>query len=1180
MIKWSLFLFFLGIIQVFAVDTYSQKTFFSMKFQKVQLEYVLNEIENKSEYYFLYNQDDVDVEQVIDVSVEKQSITQVLDQLLNKRGINYSIQNRQIVLTSVAEDNQLEVVQKNHVKGRVTDASGVPLPGVTVVVKGTAKGGITDTDGNYSLANVPDEAIIIFSFVGMETQEVEVNGRLFINVTLKEKVSEVDEVVVTAFGIERQRKALGYATSTISSEEIIEAGTTNFATALTGKVSGVQVCSSPGGPSSGVYMQIRGINSISNDAQPLYIVDGVPIRNDYILSSGSTRVAGNGILDINPDDIADLTVLKGASASALYGSEAACGVVLITTKKQKAGKGLGVEVRIQHDLERLAFQPDYQEVYGPGYDRETNVNSVGTDEEGFITETDGSYHPYYYSYGQFGAKFDGREITYADGSIIPYSASKNNYSDFFEKGNNTTTNVAIYNKGDMGSFRLAFGNTDYKGIYPGYTLDKYNFNLNADINLAKKVKLSVVANYINDHTHNRSTRVYNFHGSYSGFFSRLDNMDILRNKYKTTKGYRWVGYAKNYDLDERLLYRVRGLGTVMTQMWNAYENNCDEYKNRFINSATLSAEITDNWSVRGKLGIDFTNKYNENKNPNQYSTMFGTSGSYSIASGRSTLTYGDVLLSYKNKVTPDLNLTATLGYSGKKSNYTAQSSSTKSGLIIENWYYLSNSSGTNTTSNSLTNYAYQAGFGIIDLAYKDFLFVQGTGRYEQSSNLAPGKNTFFYPSFNGSFILSEVVDLPQLFNYAKVRGALGVVGNSPTTYQAAVLYSTSTLYPEQGSLISQSSASSGYGNDGIKSEKKVETEFGLEFSMLDNRINIDMSYYYNVINDQIMTLTTPASVGATSALSNVGKLSNQGFEFSINSNILHTMDYSWDVSFNFAVTKNKLLKLTDDVDYLQLFGLDGNALIIRADEGEEIGNIYVRPVETDENGNEVINSYGYYSIDNNSYKKIGSVVPKGIGGISNSFRYKDFNLDVSLDYKLGGDLVSSPMHYEVGAGMFESTLKYRDAEHGGLSYNITSSGEKILASDGAYNDGLILKGVDVDGNENTKVIDAASYYLNTFGWGAGATYYNRYDNAANENSYLRVRQIVLSYNIPTTIVSKLGLQKIQLSLMGKNLWYLWKTLPNNWDPECMVRTSWINAGKDSQMGAPVRSYGFAIKANF
>ncbi|HSC40510.1 MAG TPA: TonB-dependent receptor plug domain-containing protein, partial [Chitinophagaceae bacterium] len=547
--------------------------------------------------------------------------------------------------------------------------------------------------------------------------------------------------------------------------------------ALYGKAAGVRINSAPGGATSAVNVQIRGISSINGNTQPLYVVDGIPIRlYNNIYGNGDanannagyyseSRIQSNGVLDINPDDIESLTILKGASASALYGSEATNGVVVITTKKGSKGKGLGVDLNYVVNQEKLAFSPDYQNEYGPGYDKITNL-AYGT-ADGWIVDADGSRHPRYRDYGQFGPKFDGSTIRNWDGTMIPYVAQPNNYKDFFQTGYNSNANLAVSGAGDKGSFRLSYTRMDYKGIQPGGKLGKNSFSFNSTLKLNDRVSVDIVSSYVNSLTHNRPTLMSRVFGAYDGFFSRMDNMGTIFNKYQTTKGYKYVQYNQPYDDQEKLYYNYRPV-ELLNLLWNQLKNSYDESQDRFINSATLNVGILSNLKFRGRVGGDFTSLNIEDKQYSEYPSSFGYTGKYGIQSSRYNIFYGDALLTYNNKITKDLDYTVTAGFTGRKQVYRYQKAYTKDGLISENFFSLSNSANTSYTQNEVNSKraedVYVAEFGTLGLSYKNFLFVEGTARNEATSTLPPGHNSYFYPSVNSGFVFSDVVKMPDFVN--------------------------------------------------------------------------------------------------------------------------------------------------------------------------------------------------------------------------------------------------------------------------------------------------------------------------------------------------------------------------------------------------------------------------------
>ncbi|MFY0253905.1 SusC/RagA family TonB-linked outer membrane protein [Chitinophaga sp. 30R24] len=1071
---------------------------------------------------------------------------------------------------------------KKAVAGIVKDEKGTLLPGVTIKEKNATNGTLTGPDGKFKIQVAPNATLVV-SYIGFINQEVPVTGQSDVTIVLKEDNKNLNEVVVTAMGIKREAKALGYSVSTVSSKEITESGSTNFASALYGKAAGVKIVSAPGGASSAVSVQVRGVSSIGLSTQPLYVVDGVPLRNFNDLTSGSfgttnSRIDGNGALDINPEDIETLTILKGASASALYGSEATNGVVVITTKKGSKSRGLGVDVNYTFNQEKLASTPDYQNEYGPGYDPQTNIVNGIADADGWVREADGSIHPNYRAYDQFGPKFDGRDVKYWDGTTRKYVAQKDNYKDFFSTGYNSAANVAISNATDKGSFRFSYSRVDYKSIMPGSSLYKNNFNFNGTLKLSEKVSVDLVSTYNNNYTHNRANVMSSVFGSFDGFFSRFDDMSTFFNKYQTSNGYKYVD-ANNttYDQSEKMTYRFRATN-LMDYLWNNLRNSYNENQNRFINSATLNVSLLNSLRFRGRVGGDFTNVTTSDEQHNTKPAALGYTGQYAVTNRNNNVFYGDAILVYNPKITKDFDLSVTGGVTGRKQQYKNQYTRTSDGLIDENWFSLMNSASALYATSARAEQIDVAGFGMLNLSYRGFLYLEGTGRYESTSTLPVANNKYFYPSVNAGFILSEVAHLPAFINYAKIRASYGLVGNHPNLYQSNVAYNPYTVTLSKNNVPYQQTNPSAFGNERLKSEKKREAEIGFETKLFNNKIGVDFSYYNNKVMDQILTLSTPVSSGATSQLMNAGDLTNYGYEAAINATPIATKNFQWTTRFNLAINRNKLTALVAGQTTLTMPAYDGGYLLIRSDVGDPLGNIYVHPRTKDANGNYLVNDDGIYTANTGAYEYAGNIMPKVVGGFSNSLRYKNFSFDFTLDYRLGGNLVSIPYYYQIGAGMFNSTLKYRDAAHGGIAYDVIdyASGNFVANPNGKYHDGVILPGVTKDGKKNEKVITAAQYYMNQYDWETNGLY----ENAVFKNSYVKLREVTLSYNMPKSITDKLHFQGLQLSLIGRNLFYIWKTLPKGLDPEVAVGSSWLSQGVDGGTVGPTRSLGASLRARF
>ena len=1114
--------------------------------------------------------------------------------------------------------------QTRNISGTVTSAEdGATLPGVTVRVKDAPGGVTTNQNGQYQISVSNQAQTLMFSFIGMKAKEVAIGNRTTINVALESETAELGEVVVTALGIKREQKALGYAISRVDSKEITKVGSTNFGSALYGKAAGVRISSAPGGPTSGVDIKIRGMNSINFSSQPLIIVDGVPIRNGEANNAGywgDQRIRGNGLVDINPEDIADLSILKGASASALYGSEAANGVVLITTKNGTNKQGIGVDASYTYTVETPAYNPPFQNEYGPGYYDAINLGAYGTDKDGWLyadnprvydpgTDTWGTYngtirHAPYRAYGQYGPKFDGGDVLSWNGEIVPYVAQPDNWDNLFETGTNSIANVAVSKAGDWGSMRFSYTRLDYKGVTRGNTHDRNTFNLNSTLNLGKRLQVDLVAQYVNQYTVNRPYKISRITNNYGGFLSRFDKAEWYTDKFMTSKGYRFrTGSQESATPDENIYLSMRATD-LLDYFWRTLANQQDESQNRLITSATARLTLAEGLTLRGRVGNDYTGVLIESRSKTSIPLSMGNSGGYSMGSTTYNTAYGDALLSYDKDITDEIGLLINAGWQGRRETYKSVNAGTRSGLSAENWFH-QNASNNNDTKNGSSGFNELLKFaflGTASVSYRDFAFIEFTGRQESSSTLPPGNNTFFYPSVNASFIFSEALGFEGNFDYGKLRVAWGIVGNAPPLYAANNAYS-------QGSIngIIYNSVSSNYGNDGIKPEEKHEFEIGTEMKFFGNRMGLEATVYNNKIVDQILWLDVPTTVGAGRMLTNIGELKNLGFEAALYGSPIATNNFQWDLRGNFALNKNTVVELMPGVDMLTHANFDAGAAMIVSVPGGAMGDIITFMPKLSDDGRNVINpDDGYYQLNFEEYdangdpvdygygdtrQKAGNAMAKLVGGFGSYIDLKGFFIDFAIDYSWGGDVVSLAGQYMKGAGMFEETLEYRNAEHGGLSYYYDNddplTGSRVLGGTApsgqrVYDDGVVLDGVFPDGTENNIILQASEYYMNTFQWGAVPAWgsgMSRYDDAVKKNHYIKFREASIGYNLPKNIASKLKCNNIRIALVGSNLFYIYRTM-KEFDPETNIGTNWVNSASVQGSTSATRSIGFSVRASF
>lgn len=1077
------------------------------------------------------------------------------------------------------------------VTGRVTDPNGAGLPGVSVSVVGTNKAAQSNMDGNYSIeANNGQK--LRFTSVGYQTQEINVTSSS-LNVTMQEDAGNIDEVVVTAMGIKRAPKELGYAMSTVEAKELTKTGSPNFAGALYGKAPGVRISAAPGGATSGININIRGVNSITGNSQPLIIIDGVPMRTTTFNNSnywGDQRARGNGLEDLNPEDIESITVLKGASAAALYGSEALNGVVMVTTKSGKGGEGVAIDFNATYTHDQIAYLPRFQDVRGPGYT--TQYADAGQGEDMFFyygddLAVDGVKRGLLGATINFGPKFDGQPVVSWDGKVRPYVA-QNSYGKLFNNPNNTIFNLALSHTSDKANTRFSLTRQDNEMT----ALSSYNkkniASINSTMKFWDKLTTDIVVNYVNQHTHNRPFLTDRLVNNFTGMISTFDNPEWYLDRYSTSLGYKYVT-GSNQSLTPGENLRHNGYkADVLDFMWNNLARQYDEYSNRVIGSFTNTWQVTQDFSIRGRFSADMTNLKTDDKQPNEIPVAFGQSGYYASNNTTANIYYTDLLASYSKQITEDVKLGAMLGYTATKLNTTNLSANTDGGLSVRNWYDISASNNISRGNSTKLNSLRDATFGTINFNFKDFWFVEGTLRREQISQMHPDNNVLYYPSVNTSIILNEAFQMPEFFNYAKLRGSYGIVGKYPDIYLSALSYSQATLGNQgtDASVLYTQIPTSSFGNEKIKPENKHELEIGLETRLFNNKLGLDITYYNGKIVDQILNYTLPYSTGSNSILANVGTLRNTGYEFALNGAPISNDNFKWNSILNFAFNRNKVEALPGGASQLMLADYDGSAARLVANVGESMGDIMVHPYVYDASGKKVVNDNGLYQLDPDEWVKAGNAMPKVTGGFINTFTYKNITLDALIDFRWGGHAMPTGINWMKSRGLLEETLTAMDAEHGGLSYyikdgkGIATTGNAGPAGEKVFHDGMVMDGVLADGSPNTNIISQAFYYAQTYNWGGPQYSNSNYGLYVQKNNYIKLRELSLGYRLPASVAKSLRAKNLQISAFARNLFFIYRSM-KDLDPEQMTGGSyWVNNVTNAGTSPATRTYGFMLRASF
>lgn len=1082
------------------------------------------------------------------------------------------------------------------IKGMVRDVTGEPLIGASVIEKGTNNGVITDVDGNFTLT-VPADATLSIAYMGYATREIHLAKRKKLGdlrVTLREDSQQLKEVVVTAMGIKKDTKRLGYAVSTIESDEIVKAGATNFASAMYGKAPGIRITQTQGGSAGAVSINVRGLTSITGNNQPLIILDGVPIRNggtgkstDFAEFGNDGQIRSNGLVDINPEDIESVSVLKGASATALYGSEAANGAVVITSKRAKSGK-LTVDFTAQVTANLPAYLPKVQTVYGPGR-YNTEYSDYEKQTGGFYQRTMNgeSYRSLYNTTMSFGPKYDGSDVLYWDGKMRPYlPATDNPWKELFRTGWNQTYNLAISQGTETSSNRFSY---TFMGETPNSltgSFTKHNFKLTGSYKPARTLNIEYSLNYIVQDVKDRPQTSLNLYGSFSNMFSSFMDIPYLKQSYVTSLGYRntYAGGDATLTPDEAWAYDPGYLNGVSNMLWNMYHHHSKETENRLIGMIRPTWQITNWLSLRAQLSTDITDTKQtleyETERPN---SLYDPSGSFQNINRRYDIVYGDVMLNFNYNIRR-FDIAATLGWTGRYENMNNMRVSTNGGLVTENWFDLNASRYTASSTLQRMELLKTGYMGTLSLGWDNYLFLELTGRQERSSTLKD--QSFFYPSANLSFLFSNAFRMPAWWNHGKLRLSYGVVGNAPETYAANIIY-------EQGSDngFTWNYVPSSWGNANIRPEKKYEYEIGFESKFLNNRLGFDVSYYNNRVKDQILSTPQPSTSGVKYVLMNVGEVANEGWDISVSATPVLTKNFRWDLTANYGIYRNKVVKLANGVPYLEISNIGGGGAKIQAVEGRPMGDIYVQVPQMNENGEYLVSDKGLY-MNQTELQRVGNINPDGVGGLFSSFSYKNIFLDFSIDFRIGGDVINEMYQYSTASGLTPESLQFRDTEHGGLSYyypgNNNASGVPVQVDpslgagpngETVYHDGVILPGVVAStGEKNTRIIPAGYYYNQTYNWGTQPEQLT-YRHSVFDNSYVKLRELTIGYQFPEKLISKLGMTRLSVSVFGRNLFYFYKAL-KNYDAESSVGTSWASQAVVGGSTTATRNFGVSLRASF
>jgi TonB-linked SusC/RagA family outer membrane protein len=969
--------------------------------------------------------------------------------------------------------------QNMTVKGKVTEENGDMLYGVNVTLKGTNTGVITNDKGEYSISVKPGSTLA-FSYIGFKTQDVLVGSNTTINVSLVADANALTEVVVTALGISKEARKLGYAVTTVGSEVMTKARELNVANSLSGRVAGLNISGTSGGPGGSARILLRGLASFSAGS-PLIVMNGVPIDNTQRGSSGEWGGAdqGDGIGNLNPDDIENMTVLKGASASALYGARAANGVILITTKSGKNGK-MSVEYNANIVADEAVNNTDYQYVYGQGLNGSRPANVTSALNSGMLS---------------WGEKLDGASTIQFDGKSYPYSAVKDNLKNFYRMGSSITNSVSLSNGNENSSFRLSFANLDNKSIVRNSGLDRMTFNFNGSQMIGKKLKIDAMVNYIDEKGKNRPQLSDGpLNTGNINFLATSVNQEALK-----------PGYNINSPLGAEIQYND---DIFVTNPWfvvNRYINNID--RKRIISAITAKYQITPAIWALGRLGYDRMNDKTFSVTPTGTAYSSGQLGGLNgIGKSESNEINLDALIGGSKNFSQDLSLDVSVGASLRRNNF--ESISIGGGPFVIPFFYSFSNVGSFNRGYGFNKKEVQSAFYTADVSYKDFT-VSTTGRYDVFSTLPINNNSIFTPSVSLSYNIANLLKMENL-TYGKLRASYAVVSGEPTApYQTSQYYSVGSTI----NGITTGSFSGSLPNLFLKPYTLSEIELGTELKFYKNKLGIDLAYFTRKTKNEIINGALSPTSGYTNQFIGTGSTQNSGLEALITGNPVKTSRFSWTPSLNFTLVNNKIVEIngTGAANQVRTLGtyrpLNAQTALVKGMAGPQV---YANDYKRDAAGNIIVDATGVPLAGDR--KAMGSVLPKVYGGLNNEFNFLGLDVSFLLDYRFGNKILSASNYYSIFRGLNQMTLEGREG-------------------------GVLVDGVNEKGEKNTvRVANPQQYYQNL---ARRISALNVLDG-----SFIKLRQVQVGYTLGKKLFEKLPVEAINISFVARNLLTLLKHTDN------------------------------------
>jgi len=1032
--------------------------------------------------------------------------------------------------------------QEHQVSGKVTSSEGsMPLSGVSISVVGTSLATQTDGAGEYSIA-VPANSTLNFSYVGYASQRIAVGTRTNLNVVLVSDSEALDEVVVTALGVERTRKSIGYSVQQVKGEELTQARQSDLNTALAGKIAGVQIRSQSGAKFGSSSIRIRGINNLTG-GNPIYVVDGVITGPEYV----------------NNDDIESLSVLKGPAATALYGQRGAEGAVVIKTKSGKATDGLGIEFNQATSFENVFLLPQYQNEYGGGYNQEFSTFTYNPAiHDDYLKALDGAKYYNFSADESWGPRMDGTMIApwYAwdpthpkFGQLAPFSPQPDNVKNFFETGLTASTNIAVSKSTDQFNSRISYTNLHRDGIIPNSKQGKHWLGTNASLELSDKLTVSTNLNFIFEDRFNTPIDGYSSgpQSSFNQWFARNISMEDLKDYQRPDGTYRSWNMVSPTNTDPKYW------DNPYTQV---YKSTSSDINKRLYGNVTATYKFNDHWKAsaiaRGNfLGIERTSRIASNTlNQDEF---------YQYLNNQQELNFvGSV--DYNTKV-EDFDIAAAVFIENRRNKRTFNEGRTAGGLAVPDLYTLSASKNRPTLTSFFSDYKVNSLFGYVTLGFRDFLFLEANARNDWSSSLPSNNNSYLYGGLSGSFLFSQFIESEWL-SYGKLRASIARVGTDTDPYRIYQTYSIGNPYGSSPLLTVPNQLP----NAELKPTLSTSVEVGTELRFFHDRLLFDYNYYTRSAKDQIIPLTVSSTSGYSTALINAGQIDNWGHEFSLGGTPVKNDNFTWNLNANIGINKNKVVELYEDpandivVNNLRVvvdgtgsaFGFVGAPLIsLNARTGEAFGMLSGSGYTRNEKGEKVVGADGFY-IPSSGDIDLGSILPDFTGGLTSLFNYKGITAGFSLDFQKGGKYMSISSMFGNGSGLYTETAGLNDK----------GNPKRDPVEDGG---GVLLEGVKEDGSPNDIYVDVQQLYQDKLNTG------NIWEHWVYDASYVKMREISIGYTFPDRVFGNTPFKKVSFTLIAQNPFLIYAK-NRNFDPS-ILEGSWFEGGQLPN----IRSFGFNLR---